>query len=130
MPLNFATSLQIVFFWVFFCLVTEKRSSQSAKYLAHCTVPAQFGSRSLQGTFSQELRRRKEGGKTYLSILLIFRTECLATETLDEFPCWLSRAEGQVPGIKQQRTAEWSEMISEFAISYLNYLIDLTTTQF
>ena len=65
--------------------------------------------------------------KTYLSILLIFRTECLATETLDEFPCWLSRAEGQAPGIKQQRTAEWSEMISEFTILYLNYLIDMTT---
>ena len=73
MPLNFATSLQIVFFWVFFCLVTEKRSSQYAKYLAHCTVPAQFGSRSLQGTFSQELRRRKEGGKNLSFNLAYFQ---------------------------------------------------------
>ena len=68
--------------------------------------------------------------KTYLSILLIFRTECLATETLDEFPCWLSRAEGQAPGIKQQQTAQWSEIISEFTVSYHNDLIDLATTQF
>ena len=68
--------------------------------------------------------------KTYLSILLIFRTECLATETLDEFPCWLSRAEGQAPGIKQQQPAQWSEMIFEFAISNLKFLIDMTTTEF
>ena len=71
--------------------------------------------------------------KTYLSILLIFRTECLATETLDEFPCWPSRAEGQAHqalSSSYEQTADWGEKNSEIKYEIISgsYHIVATST--